>query len=88
MRDPSGEERRILSLAVDMQRLEDNPAWQYVLEQIHGLKDGAMETVLGGLSPIRYRQKIGFIAALDDVLSIPGELYERNEQVKDSLNAE
>jgi len=87
MRDPNDEERRILSLKVDQDRIKTSPAWEHLMQQIHRLKDDAVERVLRGLDQAEYTHKLGFIEALDAILRVPGELDELNEQVKDSLNA-
>lgn len=87
MRERTEAERLIGEAAFDKQRCEGGAWSAHLWGEIQRLRDGAVEAVLAGLEPSEYRYKLGFIAALDDVLRIPGELDERNEQVKDSLNA-
>lgn len=86
MRELTDAERALANAGFDKHKHEGGPWWSYFWQEIHRLKDGAVEAVLAGLEPDEYRRKLGFIEALDDVLRIPGELDERNEQVKESLH--
>lgn len=87
MREATPEERAVQSACFDMKKNEGGPWSTYLWDEIRRIRDGAVEKVLGGLEPDEYLRKLGFIAALDEVLRIPRELDERNDQVKDSLNA-
>lgn len=87
MREATSEERAIQNACFDKTKNADGPWSVYFWDEIRRIRDGAVGKVLGGLEHDEYLRKLGFIAALDEVLLIPGELDERNEQVKDSLNA-
>lgn len=81
------EEREIQSAHFDKGKNEGGPWDAYLWGKIRSLRKAAVDKVLAGLDHDEYLGKLGFIAALDEVLLIPRELDEQNETVKDSLNA-
>lgn len=86
MREMTDAERVISNACFDMRERSDSAFWTHLWGRVHQLRDEAVESVLHGLEPDEYRRKLGFIAALDEVILIPRELDELNEQVKESLN--
>ncbi len=87
MREMATDERYLLDVGFDRDKQEGSPWDAYLWEQIARLKEAAVSKVLGGLDPVEYRAKLGYIAALSDVIAVSGELDERIRTVKDSLNA-
>jgi hypothetical protein len=86
MREMTAKERVVSNAHFDMREHEGGPFWTHLWGEVNRIREGAVQKVLGGLDHAEYLHKLGFIAALDEVLLIPGELDERNEKVKESLN--
>lgn len=87
MRDPADWEREALNEAYAATALEDIDGWQLVTGYIRGRMEAATAKVLNGIeSNAEYWKQIGFISALDEILSYPGELVERGVEVRESLN--
>lgn len=80
------EDRLHLRIADDMRDLTGGDLGAYIASHIQRLIDGAMSEVLFGLDADKYRQKIGYIAALNEVLNLPGELYAAETNAKKKLN--
>lgn len=85
MREASPSQRTTIEHGQHAEALQNITAWHLVVEEIQKLRMSTLKSVLVGLPESEYRQKIGFISALDTVLGIPGELIERAYETGKSL---
>lgn len=77
MLEASPQQRQVIDHGASAEALLAHTAWHLVVEEVERLRMSALQAILVGLPETEYRQKVGFISALDAVLAIPGELVER-----------